>query len=263
MNLYEIMRSAAGGEAFAALARQFGLSETEIAKAVEAFVPALSAALKQTTADPLGLMEFMRRMALGNFSQAYGNPMWGAGAGRAESEKALSLLFGSPEVARAVAKQAAAFSGVAQETMQKLMPAFTAMAFGGLAERAMAANPFLDAMLKEVRASARKPAAKGPLDRLEEEQARREAEDDLARTQRDMMRAGFSALQAGTAAWQKAMQETTKGIIGGGAMAGDATQPETEPDGAKVFGEMFESGVRANEAYQRQMEELFGRLRQK
>jgi hypothetical protein len=261
MNLYDIMRSAGGGHAFAALARQYDLSESDVAKAVEAFMPAFSVGLKRGTSDPLGLMEFMRRMALGDYARAYWDP---AEAGR-EGEEALAFVFGSPEVARALAEQAAAFTGLAQQKVRELMPALAAMAFGGLAEQSKAVNPVLDAMLKEIRASARKPAAKGPLDRLEEEEARREAEaaaiGDFARMQKEMMGAGLAAVQAGTAAWQKAMQQTTKGIVGGGAMAGDATKPETEPEGADVFGEMFEPGLRLSEAYQREIEALLARHR--
>src|SRR5688572_24912067 len=113
MNLYEIMRAAGGGTAFPALAAQYGLSEEQIRKAMEAFLPAFSAGLKRSTADPLGLMEFMRRLTLADYAQAYRQPEKFFGVGR-KGDETLGFLFGSPEIAEAVARQASAFTGLAQ-----------------------------------------------------------------------------------------------------------------------------------------------------
>src|SRR5688500_3679500 len=113
MNLFEIMRGAGGGDAFAQLARQYGLSEEQITKAVQAFMPAFSAGLKRGTADPFGFAEFMRKLATPDFMRAYQQPDWAFGGGRGRGEDALAFMFGSPELARAVASQAAAFTGLA------------------------------------------------------------------------------------------------------------------------------------------------------
>lgn len=260
MNLFEIMRSAGGGDGFAQLARQYGLSEDQIGKAVQAFLPAFSAGLKRGTADPFGLMEFMRKLAAPDFSRAYQQPDWAFGAGRRQGEDALAFLFGSPEAARAVASQASAFTGLAQDKLSELLPALAAMMFGGLAQQSIAANPLLDAMMKQFQAAEReKPrAGKGPLDRYEEEQAKRErdAPADLARAQGEMMQAGMAAFQAGTAAWQQAMGQMMKNAGGPGA-----TQPGAPVSGSAVFGDMFEPGLRLSEAYGREMEALLERLR--
>jgi hypothetical protein len=264
MNLYDIMRTAGGGNAFTALAPQFGLSAEQVARAVEAFLPAFSAGLKKSTADPLGLMELFRRLAEASYAQAYLRPEQFFGAPRREGEDALRFLFGSPEAADAVARQASAFTGLAQAKLAEIMPVIAAIMFGGLAAQARAANPVLDAMMKEFQAggSKRPDAPKGPLDRYEEEQEKRgrDAAADLAHAQADLLKSGLAAFQAGTAAWQKAMGEMAR-TAGGGALAGDASQPGTEPSGRDVFGEMFESGVRASEAYQREMEALLERMR--
>ena len=261
MNLYEIMRSAGGGDAFAALAKQCGLSEEEIAKAVAAFLPAFSVGLKRNTADPFGFMELMRQLALGGYAQAYRSPGWAFGAGRREGEDALAFLFGSPEAGRAVAEQAAVFTGLAQEKLKDLLPALTAMMLGGLARQSAAANPMLDAMLKGFRAGdgGAAPAGKGPLDRYEEEQERAAGQEpggDLARMQEQMMQAGLAAFQTGTAAWQQAMGEMMKS---GGAPPGAAASG-VGASGRDLFGEMFEPGVRLSEAYRKEMEALLDRF---
>jgi hypothetical protein len=264
MNLYDIMRSAGSGNAFTALASQYGLSPEQVARAVEAFLPAFSAGLKKSTADPLGLMELFRRLGEASYAQAYRRPEQFFGTARREGDDALRFLFGSPEAAEAVARQASVFTGLAQAKLAEMMPAAAAIMFGGLADQARRANPVLDAMMKEFEAggSKRSDARKGPLDRYEEEQEKREgdAAADLARAQADLLKSGLAAFQAGTAAWQKAMGDMAR-TAGGGALAGDASQPETEPSGRNVFGDMFESGLRAGEAYQREMEALLDRMR--
>jgi hypothetical protein len=269
MNLFDIMRGAGGGDAFSTLARQYGLSDQQVRQAVEAFMPAFSAGLKRATDDPLGMMELMRRMAMGNLSRAYEKPSWAFGDGRRAGDDALSFMFGSQEAAQAIARQAAAFTGIAQEKLAELLPALAAMTFGGLAAQATAANPVLEAMLKQFRAGGQagdaaqgaRSAGKGPLDRYEEEQEQRErdAAENLSRSQQEMMQAGLAAFETGTAAWRQTMDRMMQSA-GGGAMTGDAKRPETEASGREVFAEMFEPGVKLGEAYQRELEELVRRF---
>ena len=259
MNLFDIMRQAGGGNAFSQLATQYGLSEDQVAKAVQAFMPAFSSGLKRSTADPLGVTEFMRRLAAGDYLRAYQNPHWATGGGRGGGEDALKFLFGSPDATRALAAQAAAFTGLGADKLGEILPALAAMMFGGLARQSAAANPMLDAMLKQFQPGATGGAeAKGPLDRYEEEQAAgdRGVADPLAGAQGEMMRAGLAAFQAGTAAWQKAVGEAMKGPA---AAAGEG--PGAGAPGQNVFGELLEPGLRLGEAYQREVEAMLDRLR--
>jgi len=257
MNLFDIMRGAGGGSGFSTLGSQFGLSEEQVARAVQAFLPAFSAGLKRSTADPLGLAEFMQRLAQGNYAQAYQNPFLASDAGRAQGNEALAFLFGSPDAARAVAEQASAFTGLARDKLLELLPAVTAMMFGGLAEQSRRANPLLDAWMKQFQAAPPKPAAKGPLDRYEEDQAERErAAAEFARAQAESAKAGLAAVQAGTAAWQQGMAEMMKAA----GMPGGAGGKQPAVSGREMFGEMFEPGLRLSEAYQREMEALIGRM---
>jgi hypothetical protein len=262
MNLFDIMRNAGGGNAFAALAPHYGLSEEQMRKAVEAFLPAFSAGLKRSTADPFGLMEFMRRLAIADYFRAYQDPAWAGGEGRKQGDDALAFLFGSPEVADALARQASAFTGIAQEKLSELLPTLAAMIFGGLASQATAMNPMLDGMLKKFRAEPEKPAAKGPLDRYEEKAERREREAaaaaEAARAQADVMQAGLAAFQAGTAAVQETVAAMMKSA-GGGAVTGGTQAPETKASGENVFGELFEPGLRLSDADRREMEKAVER----
>jgi hypothetical protein len=237
VNLYELLRSAGDGEAFSKLAAQYGLAEADMRNAAAAFLPALSLALQRAAADPQTFLEVARRMMSPEYARAYRQP---GKAGQADIG-GLGFLFGSPETARAIADQAAAFAGLTQETMRALMPELAAMAIGGLADAGRKANPFLDAWLKAAEPSAA-PAGKGPLDRYEEEQERRErkAAEDLAKAQAEMVRGGLAAFEAGAEAWRKA--------LGGGAAA--AKGPPAE------MAKMFEPGLKVAEEYRRQIEAL-------
>lgn len=259
MNLFDIMRAAGGGSAFATLAPQYGLTEAQVARAVEAFLPAFSAGLKQSTADPLGLIEFMRKLSGADYLDAYRHPASIAAAGSGGGNDALRFLFGSQEVAQGIAKQANALTGIATEKLSALMPALAAMTLGGIANQAATANPVLDGMLKGFRTAPEKKAEKGPLDRYEEEQERREKEAaEAVRKQAELMQAGLAAFSAGAAAWQESVAAMLKSA-GGGAPAGEMKTPAAGASGADIFGELFEPGLRVSEAYRREMEKLVAR----
>jgi hypothetical protein len=275
MNLFDIMRNAGGGNAFADLGPRYGLSAADMARAAEAFLPAFSAGLKQRTADPFGMGEFMRLLSGGDFFSAYRNPA--AAAAKRPGEEALAFLFGSPEAARAVAAQAASFTGLAQEKMAEMMPALAAMTLGGLAQQSAAENPVFEAMMRHFSpqgagaagsaagaAGAAKPAGKGPLDRYEEEQDERGSGGaaDMQRAHEEMMAASLAALQASTAAWREAVSQMLKAggppggptVPSGEASPGPGPGAGAAPTGQELFGEMLEPGIRVGEAYQRQMQ---------
>jgi hypothetical protein len=257
MNLFDTIRQAGGGNAFSALAAQYGLSEEQIGKAVGALMPAFSAGLKRSTADPVGVMALMRKLALGGYPQFYQDPAWALGAGRPQGDDALAFLFGSPDAVRALAAQASAFTGVPLDKLAAMLPALAGIVFGGLAQQSTASNPILEAMMEQFRAFTEpQSAAKGPLDRYEEEQAAREGSGAFTGTQAGMMQAGMAAFQAGTSAWQQAVGQAMK-TMGGAA----AAAPQGSASGSSLFGEMFEPGMKLGEAYQREIEAILNRTR--
>jgi hypothetical protein len=262
MNLFEILEDAGGGSAWAKMAPHFGMTEEQVRQAAEAFLPAFSAGLKRSTADPLGLMELMRKLSVADYFRAYQNPAsaWGQSAGKGND--ALAFLFGSAEVARQIAQQASAFTGIDKGKLTELMPALAAVTLGGLAQQAAALNPmFAEFMKQQAPTDRKKPGAKGPLDRYEDEQDERErlAAEKLTAAQAEMMQAGLAAFQTGAAAWQEAVGAMMKNA-GGGAVTGAEKSPAQEASGEKLFGELLEPGVRLSEAYRREMEALLSGL---
>lgn len=136
-NLFEIIQSAQGGTAFDNIARQFGLSNREVERAVEALLPAFTVGLQRTSQDPSGLMGMFGLMGDGRYRAPFEDAAQAFSAtGRSEGNDVLAQIFGSPDVSRQVAAQAAAVSGVSQEVIKKMLPILAAMLMGGLAKGA-------------------------------------------------------------------------------------------------------------------------------
>jgi hypothetical protein len=133
MNLYDMLANAQNGQGMDMLARQFGLSQQQVRDAVEALLPAFSQGLKRNASDPYGVGAFLNAIATGGHAKYFEDA---ANAftpqGMAEGNGILGHLFGSKELSRAVAAQAAQTTGLAQQTLQQMLPVIASMIMGGL-----------------------------------------------------------------------------------------------------------------------------------
>lgn len=128
VNLLDIMRQAQSGTGVDALSRQFGLDASQTQRALEALLPAFALAFRRSAQDPGSFSGLLDLMMSGRFQPWFE----GAGLPRAGGEDALRTLFGSPDVARQVAGQASAMTGIAVGVLQQMMPALAGMLVGGL-----------------------------------------------------------------------------------------------------------------------------------
>src|SRR5271166_4312287 len=133
-NLYEILDNAHDGEGLTALGRQFGLTSAQTEAAVTALLPAISTGLKQSTATVDGLARLFGMMGLQqDLQDMYDNPETAFGSdGVAAGNDALSVIFGSPDMSRAVVDQAQKFSGVSSDTLKKLLPIVVGTVLSGM-----------------------------------------------------------------------------------------------------------------------------------
>lgn len=138
-NLLEIMQAAQGGNAYNNLAQQFGIGTEQAQKAVEAVLPAISMGLQQQAQSMEGWQNI-----LSSLSQAQGSEQFFDSDGDGipdnlenQGENALGAMFGGPEVAQAVASQAAQFAGLPATMMQQMLPMIATMVIGGLFKGAM------------------------------------------------------------------------------------------------------------------------------
>jgi hypothetical protein len=133
-SLYEILDNAHDGEAMTALGDEFGLTPTQTQAAVTALLPAISTGLKQSTATVDGLGNLFGMMGQQQNLQAmYDDPETAFGPdGVAAGNDALSVIFGSPDVSRAVIDQAQNFSGVSSNILKKMLPVLAGVLLSGL-----------------------------------------------------------------------------------------------------------------------------------
>ena len=133
-NLYEILNNAQDGEGMTALGREFGLTQTQTEAAVTALLPAISTGLKQSTATVDGLGNLFGVMGQQqNLQDIYDDPEMAFGPeGVAAGNDALSAIFGSPDVSRAVIDQAQNFSGVSSNILRKMLPVLAGVLLSGL-----------------------------------------------------------------------------------------------------------------------------------
>ncbi|MCO6389728.1 DUF937 domain-containing protein [Aliihoeflea aestuarii] len=153
--LYDMMMKVQNGRVAELLARQVNLTRQQGELALEALLPAFSEALKRNTADPFGFSQFMGAMGGGQYAKYFEDAARAfTPEGVAAGNDVLGQLFGSKELSRAVAAQAAQATGIAQEAYRQIMPSLAAMMMGGFFKQATGqmpgagSNPFLDAFQK-------------------------------------------------------------------------------------------------------------------
>lgn len=132
-SLFDIFAQAQNGAGMQALAQQYGLSMQQTQAAVQALLPAFSQGLQRNTADPYGLGAFMTAMASGQHAKYFEDATRAfSPQGIDEGNGILGHLFGSKDLSRAVANQAAQATGLSQQVLQQMLPAMASMMMGGL-----------------------------------------------------------------------------------------------------------------------------------
>ena len=270
MPLFDMMREAQNGEAMRQMGRQFGLSERQMEDAVAALAPAFSTALKRnSTAGPEPLGEFLKALS-GGHHQRYFEDMQAAFSpqGVQEGNGILGHMFGSKELSRQVAAQAAQATGIGEQIYKQMLPVMASMIMGGLFKQMTSptthtspssGNVFADIMgemMRQGTAAQASPSKSG---------------NPFA----DMMETMFGGAASDRSSQQRSQPSMTDNPFGrifeqmmGGpsadhAQADLAPDPDTMPSGRKrnpyddLFGPMFESGREIQAGYQKSMESIF------
>ncbi|MCJ8517647.1 hypothetical protein ABID21_000421 [Pseudorhizobium tarimense] len=135
--LFDMMLKAQNGAAMDAMAKQFNLAQEQAAQAIAALTPAFSSGFKRTATNPYDFSSLMSTMMSGAYAK-YFEDLGKAFTpqGMADGNAVLDKLFGSPEVSRAVAAQAAQLTGLGQEVLRNMMPVMADMVMGGMFKQA-------------------------------------------------------------------------------------------------------------------------------
>lgn len=144
--LFEMMMQAQNGHAIEQMAKQFGLAQEQMAKATAALMPAFSAGLKRNTTNPYDLGALMSAMTSGDYGKYFEdiNAAF-TPQGIADGNGILGQLFGTKEISRTIAAQAAQMTGIGQEIYKQMLPVMATSIMGGLFKQTtgqIGQNPF-------------------------------------------------------------------------------------------------------------------------
>lgn len=267
--LFDMMMQAQNGHAMEVMAKQFGLAQEQMAKATAALMPAFSTAMKRNAADPYDFGAFLTAMTSGNHAK-YFEDMTKAFTpqGMADGNGLLGQLFGSKEVSRAVAAQAAQMTGIGQEIYKQMLPVMATTLMGGLFKQATGqmgniGNPFagtpMDAMMKpwlEASGFAKKqePMASpfdNPFTQAMQNYFGMAKSHDKQQTAPDMF---------ATNPFMTMFQQMMNGVP-------SPQQPKTPDEKTStnaytdMFNAMFDSGLEAQKEYQKNIDSLFDTYR--
>jgi hypothetical protein len=279
--LFDMMLQAQNGTAMEAMAKQFGLAQEQAAKAVAALMPAFASGFKRNTTNPYDFSALLQAMTSGNYAK-YFEDMSSAFTpqGIADGNQILQQIFGSKEVSRAIAAQAAQLTGVGQDILKQMMPAMADTLMGGLFKQATGqfagANAFagtpMGAMIQQwLENTGLQPK---PQPQPAAAMAAAMFDNPFARAFQEMM-GGQKKPEPQAAAnpfldnpFTKAFQNMTAAYTAQmTGQAAEAPKPAPEPSKAPekeaqesfaaMVNTMFDSGLEVQKSYQKSMEQIF------
>ncbi|MGG7516382.1 DUF937 domain-containing protein [Allorhizobium undicola] len=268
MPLFEMMLRAQNGAAVEAMAKQFGLAQEQAAQAFAALAPAFSSGLKRTAANPYDLSALFSAMASGNYAR-YFEDMGKAFTpeGIADGNRVLEQLFGSKEVSRAIAAQAAQITGIGQDILKRMMPGLADTIMGGLfkqsmgqlseAQGAFATAPFAPMLDQWLQATGFQPKPKQPDPVFD---------NPFLKAWQEMMGVKTAPETKATNPFldnpfAKAWTDMVSASMGQTPKAPEPPKPEPQAEAGEAMrnmvNTMFDSGLEVQKSYQKSMEQIF------
>jgi hypothetical protein len=133
-NWFDLVRQAQTKAGLDALTQQFHLSGDQTQKALAAFLPAFAMGLQHAamTNDPGRFFQSMMGGGYQNFWQSAARSF--SPQAQQQGRALLDQIFGSDQVSRRVAHQAADYAGVSADTMQQMLPLMAGILAGGMSQ---------------------------------------------------------------------------------------------------------------------------------
>ncbi|HVI30068.1 DUF937 domain-containing protein [Hansschlegelia sp.] len=274
INMFELLRQAQGGAAFDNLARAYGMSPEQIRAAVAALTPAFAQGFQRQPQNDQAARRFAELLQTETYARAFEAQAAAFDqAATSAGEEALGALFGSKEVSRAVAAQAAAASGVQAEIIRKVLPALASILVGGFAKAAQGAagggatsgfpgalGAFWGEAMRAASGASQTPAGEAPHNPFEE-------------WMRGFGQAGAKAgadrpQEGGAMMMGDMMAEMLNGMFGGAPSrkppedqkeppAGTGDEPRPAGTATGAFDELVETGRELSAQNARAMEQIF------
>ena len=162
-NMFDMLNQAQNGAAMENLSRQFGLHPDQTRKAVEALMPAFQEGMRRQAQSMDAMQGFFNQMGSGGYERFFDDPKaTETEEVRQSGNDILGQLFGSKDVSRAVADQAATMTGIGTELMKQMLPVIASMMMGGLARQGSGASNPMQQMFEQMMGGGRGGAGANP-----------------------------------------------------------------------------------------------------
>ena len=136
VNMFDMIKGAAGGMVMQQVAKKFGLNGSQAEGAVRALLPAISGGLKRNAQQEGGLQGLMGALQSGSHNQYLDDPNKIAKPETVHDGNAiLGHLLGSKDMSRQVASHAAQKTGLDNGILKQMLPMVAAMAMGSLSKQ--------------------------------------------------------------------------------------------------------------------------------
>lgn len=133
MDLVELLSAAGGQKSLGKLAGDLGIGTDDVGKLVASLAPALGRGLQRETAADGGLSALQGALSGGGHQRYLDDPdLMSDPASRDDGNNILGHIFGSKDVSRNVAAQAASTTGIGADLIKKALPLIAGLAMGAL-----------------------------------------------------------------------------------------------------------------------------------
>lgn len=135
MDLMDLIGKAGGAKSLGNLAGSLGLDSSKTGALVGALAPALMRGMQKQTESSSGLSALTSALGSGKHQQYLDNPdLISAATSVADGNNILGHLFGSKDVSRNVAAQAAESTGIDISLIKKALPMLAGLAMGAVSK---------------------------------------------------------------------------------------------------------------------------------
>ena len=145
MNLTDLLNSVGGQQSLGSLASSLGLDASKTNDLIGALAPALMGGLKKQTSSEDGLASLRNALQKGGHQEYLNDPKRISSPDSIQDgNNILGHIFGSKDVSRNVAGQAAESTGISADLIKKALPMIAGLAMGALSKNSNAGQSLSD-----------------------------------------------------------------------------------------------------------------------
>jgi len=165
MNILQEILKSGNGKIVGQIASQFGLDESDAAKALANLIPAVAGGIKKTATSTSGLEALVSKIeANRDVQQSFDSPEILTEAAATQSgNEILGDIFGSKEVSRTVAGQTAKSTGLDLGILKKMLPLVAGVVMSSLNKRGSQSSGGLGGLLGNLAGAAQHQPRRGGL----------------------------------------------------------------------------------------------------